>query len=100
MKFLVVLFGILLIIAGTALVTYQGLTLHYTTQDQKVLDLGPLEARTQAATGALRLPAVFGGIGLLAGVVVVFVASYWPRKKPRNAPQRVKETAPAGGQSA
>lgn len=45
--------------------------LHYRTEET-VLDVGPVEASVEE-TNTLPLPAVAGGIALVAGVVLIFI---------------------------
>ncbi len=62
--------GIILIILGTVILLYQGIT--YTTKEE-VVDLGPLQV-SQEHTRTIPLPPILGGISLAAGIVLVFAA--------------------------
>ena len=77
MRTLVVLLGILLIVGGTMVLTYQGVTL--TTQERQV-GLGPFRAATEPAQRTFPLSPVLGGLVLAAGAVIVFLVSMTPRK--------------------
>lgn len=65
------LLGILLIVGGTAVLTYQGVT--FTTAERQLVSVGPLKAGTQEFNWTLTLPPVFGALLLAGGVVLVFV---------------------------
>ena len=60
--------GIVLIVLGVISFAYQGIT--YTTH-KDVLDVGPIHA-TKDEHKTIPLPPVFGGIAVIAGVVLVF----------------------------
>lgn len=66
-----VLTGVLLILLGVAALAYKGIT--YTTQE-KVLDIGPIEA-TKNTEKTIPLPPILGGVALAAGVFLVVVGS-------------------------
>ena len=76
MKGVLVIVGLLLVVAGTAVITHQGVTFYFTTQGQKVLDVGPFEASTKQATLSFYLTPVLGSAGLAIGVVLVFIGAY------------------------
>jgi hypothetical protein len=59
--------GIALILLGIAALAYQGFS--YKTEE-KVLDIGPIEA-TKEETHTVPLPPVLGGLALLGGVALV-----------------------------
>lgn len=59
--------GIALIILGVVAFAYQGIT--YTTQE-KVLDLGPLQA-TVDKKQTIPLPPIVGGLALVGGIVLL-----------------------------
>jgi hypothetical protein len=72
MRVLTIAAGILLVIAGTGILIYQGLTI--TTLEQQVLELGPLTASTEQARQTIPLPPIAGGIGLATGAALILVA--------------------------
>lgn len=61
------LVGIVLIVLGALALAYQGIT--YTTEEE-VLDIGPIEARTETEE-TIPLPPILGGLALAGGVVLV-----------------------------
>ncbi|MBS1106699.1 MAG: hypothetical protein H6Q91_2201 [Deltaproteobacteria bacterium] len=61
------LIGVLLIVLGIGALAYQGFT--YTTEE-KILDIGPIEA-TQETTKTIPLPPIVGALSLLGGIVLV-----------------------------
>ena len=82
MKTLLSLFaGIALIVAGTALLTYQTLTV---TAAERQLHLGPLQAGTQPLSWTFTLPPIAGGVLLAGGTILVVVVSIL-RSRPRRA---------------
>jgi hypothetical protein len=60
--------GIALIVAGTAVLTYQGVT--FTTAEQQLLRVGPLQAGTQQSNWTVTLPPILGAILLAGGTIV------------------------------
>ncbi|MEK7751169.1 MAG: hypothetical protein AAB654_04580 [Acidobacteriota bacterium] len=78
MKTILSLFlGIVLIVAGTAVLTYQGVT--FTTAERQLVNVGPLTAGTQEFNWTITLPPILGAILLAAGIVVVFVIAILKR---------------------
>lgn len=79
------LLGIVLIVAGTAVLTYQGVTV--TTAERQLLRVGPLQAATEQSNWTITLPPIFGASLLAAGTVLVFVVAIVKRepKVQRNA---------------
>jgi uncharacterized membrane protein len=65
------LVGIALIVLGLVVFAYQGIT--YTTQE-KVIDLGPLQA-TVDKERTIPLPPIAGGLALVGGIVLVIVGA-------------------------
>jgi hypothetical protein len=65
--------GTALIVIGTALLTYQGITV--TTAERQLLRLGPLQAATQQADRTIRLPPILGAVLLIGGTSLVFVVA-------------------------
>jgi len=63
--------GIVLIVLGVVMLTYQGFT--YTTEE-KVLDIGPIKA-TAEKEKTVPLPPILGGTALAAGLVLVVLGS-------------------------
>ena len=61
--------GIVLIAAGALGLAYGGIS--YTTEE-KVVDLGPLEASVEEKE-TIPVPPLAGGVAILAGVVLLFV---------------------------
>jgi uncharacterized membrane protein len=59
--------GIALIILGVVAFAYQGIT--YTTQE-KVIDLGPLQATVEKEK-TIPLPPIVGGLALIGGIVLL-----------------------------
>jgi drug/metabolite transporter (DMT)-like permease len=60
-------FGVLLILAGVLALIYGGFTYN---QSKKVVDVGPVEARTNQRE-AVRIPPLASGAAVLAGIVMV-----------------------------
>jgi uncharacterized membrane protein YidH (DUF202 family) len=60
-------FGVLLILAGILALIYGGFTYN---QNRKVVDVGPVEARTNERE-AVRIPPIASGAAVLAGIVMV-----------------------------
>jgi uncharacterized membrane protein len=67
--------GILLIVLGVVALAYGGISY---TREEKVLDLGPIEA-TAERRETIPLPPLLGGLALAGGVVLLIFGS---RKKP------------------
>ena len=65
------LIGIVLIVLGVVVLTYQGIT--YTTH-KKVLDIGPIQA-TEEKRHTIPLPPVLGALALVGGVIVLVAGS-------------------------
>lgn len=65
------LIGVVLIVLGLAALVYQGFS--YTTEE-KILDLGPIEA-TKQETKTVPLPPIFGGLAVASGVVMVIAST-------------------------
>jgi uncharacterized membrane protein HdeD (DUF308 family) len=63
--------GIVLIVLGVVALAYQGIT--YTTQE-KVIDIGPIEATAQTEK-TIPLPPVLGALALVGGIVLVVVGA-------------------------
>ena len=75
-------FGIMLIVAGTAVLTYQGVTV--TTAQQQLLHVGPLQAATQPSNWTITLPPILGAVLLAGGTLLVFVISITRRAPKQN----------------
>jgi hypothetical protein len=78
MRVAVIVFGILLIIVGTGVLIYQGITI--TTLERQVLDLGPLTASTEEGYRTIPLPPIAGGIVLATGAVLILAAAMRTRR--------------------
>lgn len=63
--------GIALIVLGLVVFAYQGIT--YTTQE-KVIDLGPLQATVEKEK-TIPLPPIARGLALVGGIVLVIVGA-------------------------
>ena len=63
--------GILLIVGGLAALLMGGFSF---TREDKVLDVGPLEATVQRRE-RVPIPPVIGGLALAAGVALLFVGT-------------------------
>jgi hypothetical protein len=59
--------GIVLVILGIVALAYGGISY---TKDEKVIDLGPIEARAETRK-TIPLPPVLGGLSLVGGVVLL-----------------------------
>ena len=59
--------GIVLIVVGLLALAFGGISW---TKREKVLDIGPIHAETEKKE-TLPLPPVFGGIAVVAGIVLV-----------------------------
>ena len=67
----VMLVGIALIILGVVALVYHGIT--YTTEE-KILQIGPLEA-TKKTEKTIPLPPALGGAALAAGIVLIIMGA-------------------------
>ncbi len=67
----ITVFGIVLIIAGIFALVSQGITY---TKNEKVLDIGPVEA-TRHTQKTIPLPPIVGGASIAAGVALVFAGN-------------------------
>lgn len=65
------LVGVLLIVFGLVALAYQGFTY---TSEEKVLDVGPIEA-TAEKTNTVPLPPIVGVLALAGGIGLVVVGS-------------------------
>jgi hypothetical protein len=63
--------GVILILIGTALLTFQGFT--YTTEE-KVLDIGPIKA-TAEKEKTIPFSPILGAVALASGVAMVILSS-------------------------
>ena len=63
----VTLLGIALIVLGVLALAYQGFTY---TSEEKILDIGPIEA-TRQTQKTIPLPPIVGAISLVGGIVLV-----------------------------
>ncbi|MEO8401123.1 MAG: DUF3185 domain-containing protein [Gammaproteobacteria bacterium] len=70
MKSLTNIVGIILIIVGILALAYQGFTY---TQHEKVAQIGDLQV-TADTQKTVYFPPIFGGLSLVAGIVLVVVA--------------------------
>ena len=84
MRVPVIVLGILLVVAGTAVLIYQGITI--TTMERQLLEVGPLSASTAEGYRTIPLPPIVGGIVLAAGAVLILAASIKARKSESNEP--------------
>ena len=66
-----VVMGVVLILLGVVLLTYQGFT--YTTEE-KVLDIGPIKA-TAEKEKTIPVPPIVGAAALAGGVALVIMGS-------------------------
>jgi hypothetical protein len=66
-----VLIGILLIVFGVLALVYQGFSY---TKEEKVLDIGPIEA-TAETKETVPLPPILGGIALVSGAALVILGN-------------------------
>lgn len=66
--------GVLLIVFGVAIFTYQGIT--YTTRE-RVVDIGPVHV-TAEKTNKLPLPFLLGGVALVGGIALLMFGSKKP----------------------
>ena len=67
----IILVGILLIAIGLLSLAFQGFS--YTTEE-KILDIGPIEATTETKK-RVPIPPLVGGLALLSGVVLLVMGS-------------------------
>lgn len=65
------LIGVLLIVFGLGALVYQGFS--YTTEE-KILDIGPIEATTEK-TKTIPVSPIIGGLSLVGGIALVFAGS-------------------------
>jgi hypothetical protein len=63
--------GIILIVLGVIALAYGGISY---TKEEKVLDIGPLEA-TRKTRETIPLPPLLGGLALAGGIVLVIAGS-------------------------
>ncbi len=93
-KMLLLVAGLILTMLGTVLLMYQDVTI--TTQAQKVLDIGPLQATTQQTRSTIPVSPIVGGVLVLAGAAAVFVGAYAPRfRRPKQAKAPALKSEPA-----
>ncbi len=77
--------GIVLIVAGTTVLTYQGIT--FSAAEKQLVSLGPLKAGTQEYSWTITLPPILGAVLLAGGTVLVFVIAIV-----RRVPTREKDS--------
>jgi uncharacterized membrane protein YidH (DUF202 family) len=65
------LIGVLLIVFGIGALAYQGFSYK---SEEKVLDIGPIEATTET-TKTVPIPPIVGAIALIGGIAVVVVTA-------------------------
>jgi hypothetical protein len=70
MRSIITAIGLVLIVAGIAVLAYQGFTY---TKHENVLQIGTLQV-TADTQKTVNLPPVLGGISLAAGIVLVVLA--------------------------
>jgi uncharacterized membrane protein YidH (DUF202 family) len=63
--------GIILVIIGIVALVWGGISW---TREETIVDLGPLEA-TAETRETIPLPPIFGGVALVAGIVLLVVPS-------------------------
>jgi hypothetical protein len=63
--------GVVLIVLGVIALAYGGISY---TREEKILDIGPIEA-TAERRETIPLPPVLGGLALVGGVALLVVAS-------------------------
>jgi hypothetical protein len=68
-----IILGIVLIVTGTAVLAYQGITV--TTAARQLLHVGPIQAATQQANWTITLPPILGALLLAGGTGVVFASA-------------------------
>ena len=87
MKTILSLFvGIVLVVVGTAVLTYQGITV--TTAQRQLLHVGPLQAATEQSNWTITLPPILGAILLAGGTILVFVIATVKRTPKHDADVR------------
>jgi uncharacterized membrane protein len=65
------LIGIVMIVLGIGALAYQGIS--YTSQE-KILDIGPIEATTET-TKTIPLPPIVGGVALVGGIALIIATT-------------------------
>lgn len=75
--------GIVLIVAGTAVLTYQGVT--FTTSEQQLLHVGPLRAGTEQSNWSITLPPILGAVLLAGGTLLVLAVGAMKRAPKHDA---------------
>jgi uncharacterized membrane protein HdeD (DUF308 family) len=65
------LIGIVMIVLGIGALAYQGIS--YTSQE-KILDIGPIEATTET-TKTIPLPPIVGGMALVGGIALIIATT-------------------------
>ena len=63
--------AIILIVLGVVVLLYQGIT--YTTEE-KILEIGPIEASTET-TKTIPLPPIVGALSLVGGIVLLVASA-------------------------
>jgi uncharacterized membrane protein HdeD (DUF308 family) len=63
--------GIILVVIGIVALVWGGISW---TREETVVDLGPLEAKTETRE-SIPLPPVLGGVALVAGIVLLVIPS-------------------------
>jgi hypothetical protein len=84
--------GIVLIVAGTAVLTYQGITV--TTAERQFLNVGPLQAATQQSNWTITLPPILGAVLLAGGTLLVFLIAI-VKRTPRHDAKGLKAPSEA-----
>jgi hypothetical protein len=93
MKTILSLFlGVVLIVAGTAVLTYQGITV--TTAARQLLHVGPLQAGTEQSNWTITLPPILGAVLLAGGTALVFVIAF-VKRAPRQDSNELKAPSEA-----
>jgi hypothetical protein len=90
--------GIVLVVVGTAVLTYQGITV--TTAERQLINVGPLQAATQQSNWTITLPPILGAILLTGGTALVFLTGTIRRmpKQDKSAPKVPQKAASIGSQ--
>jgi uncharacterized membrane protein HdeD (DUF308 family) len=65
------LIGIVMIVLGIGALAYQGIS--YTSQE-KILEIGPIEATTET-TKTIPLPPIVGGVALVGGIALIIATT-------------------------
>lgn len=65
------LVGIVLIVLGIGSLAYQGISY---TSEEKILDIGPIEA-TKETTKTIPLPPIVGGVALVGGIALIIATT-------------------------